>query len=50
VLLGYELPLNHWRLLAEVRYNRWLGNFLSDPEATAKTETVALVLGAAYTL
>ena len=28
VLLGYELPLGQWRLLAEVRYNRWLGNFL----------------------
>jgi hypothetical protein len=50
VLLGYELPLDPWRLLAEIRYNRWLGNFLNDPGATAKSETVALVLGAAYTL
>ena len=50
VLLGYELPLGPWRLLAEVRYNRWLGNFLIDPEAAARTESVALVLGAAYTL
>jgi len=50
VLLGYELPLDQWRLLAEVRYNRWLGDFLSDPGAAAKTESVALVLGAAYSL
>ncbi len=50
VLLGYELPLGPWRLLAEVRYNRWLGNFLIDPVAAARVESVAFVLGGAYTL
>ena len=31
-LLGYELPIGQWGLFAEIRYNRWLGNFLVDPD------------------
>ena len=50
ILLGYELPLGQWRLFAEVRFNRWLGNFLVDPEATARTECVSLVIGGAIAL
>lgn len=50
IVLGYELPAGQWRLLAEVRFNRWLGNFLVDPEATVRTESVSLVIGGAYTL
>ena len=50
ILLGYELPLGPWRLFAEVRFNRWLGNFLVDPEARARTESVALVIGGATAL
>ncbi len=50
ILLGYELPLGQWRLFAEVRFNRWLGNFLVDPEATASTESVSLVIGGATAL
>jgi hypothetical protein len=50
ILLGYELPLGRWRLFAEVRFNRWLGNFLIDPEATARSESVSLVIGGAYAL
>jgi hypothetical protein len=50
ILLGYELPVGQWRLFAEVRFNRWLGNFLIDPQATARTESVSLMIGGAYAL
>jgi hypothetical protein len=50
ILLGYEVPLGPWRLFAEGRFNRWLGSFLVDPEATVRTECVSLVIGVAYTL
>ncbi|MCU0235508.1 MAG: PorT family protein [Acidobacteria bacterium] len=49
-LLGYELPLGSWRLCAELRFDRWLGNFLVDPAAAARSESVALMIGGAYSL
>jgi hypothetical protein len=50
VLLGYEWPIGAWGLFAEIRYNRWLSNFLIDPEATLKSESVAIMLGGVYYL
>lgn len=49
-LLGYEWPIGQWGLFAELRYNRWLGNFLIDPEATVKSGSFAFLLGGVYYL
>ena len=49
-ILGYELPFGHWGLFAELRYNRYLGNFLVDPEATVKNESISLFFGGVYYL
>jgi len=49
-LLGYEYPAGQWRLFAEIRYNRWLGNFLTGAEAAVKSESVAIMLGGVYHL
>ena len=49
-ILGYELPISQWRLFAEVRYNRYLGNFLIDPEASVKNESITFFLGGVYYL
>jgi hypothetical protein len=49
-LLGYEWPIGQWGLFAEVRYNRWLSNFLVDPEAKVKSESFAFLLGGIYYL
>ena len=49
-LLGYEWPVGAWDLFAEIRYDRWLGNFLRDPRASVKSESVAIVLGGVYHL
>ena len=48
--LGYEIPFDKWGLFAEVRYNRWLSNFLDDPEATMKSESFVFLLGGIYYL
>ncbi len=45
MLLGYEWPVGDWRLFAEIRYDRWLGNFWRDPRASVKSESVAIMLG-----
>ena len=50
ILLGYEWPVGAWGLFAEIRYNRWLGNFWIDPQASAKSESVAIMLGGVYHL
>jgi hypothetical protein len=50
ILLGYEWPIGQWGLFVEVRYNRWISNFLIDPEATAKSETITFLLGGVYYL
>ena len=50
VLLGYEYPVGQWSLFAEIRYNRWLSNFLTGAEATVKSESVAVMLGGVYHL
>ncbi|MBN2346256.1 MAG: outer membrane beta-barrel protein [Candidatus Aminicenantes bacterium] len=44
-VLGYELPLGRWALLAEFRYNRWLGSFLADTQAAVKMESLGFILG-----
>ena len=31
MLLGYEWPVGTWSLFAEIRYDRWLGNFWRIP-------------------
>ena len=49
-ILGYELPFGQWGLFAEVRYNRWLGNFLKDLEAKVKSESFTFLLGCVYYL
>jgi hypothetical protein len=49
-MLGYELPLGKWGLSAEIRYSRWLNNFLIDPETEARSESFALLLGGIYYL
>jgi len=49
-LLGYEWPIGQWGLFAEIRYSRWLNNFLIDPEATVKSESIAFLLGGVYYL
>jgi hypothetical protein len=49
-LLGYEYPIGKWGLFAEVRYNRWLGNFLIDPEDSVKSESFVFLLGGIYYL
>lgn len=49
-LLGYEWPIGQWGLFTEIRYNRWLGNFLIDPEATVKSESFTFLLGGVYYL
>jgi opacity protein-like surface antigen len=48
--LGYEWPIGQWGLFAEVRYSRWLSNFLIDPEITAKSESFTFLLGGVYYL
>jgi hypothetical protein len=49
-LLGYEWPIGQWGLFAEVRYSRWLSNFLNYPEATVKSESFTFLLGGVYYL
>jgi len=49
-VLGYEYPLGQWSLFAEIRYNRWLSNFLTGSEASVKSESVAIMLGGVYHL
>ncbi|MCX6555838.1 MAG: outer membrane beta-barrel protein [Candidatus Aminicenantes bacterium] len=49
-MLGYELPFGEWSLTVEIRYSRWLNNFLIDPETEARSESFALLLGGAYHL
>ena len=48
--LGYEIPFDKWGLFAEVRYNRWLSNFLDDPVATMKSESFVFLIGGIYYL
>ena len=48
--LGYELPFERWGLFAELRYERWLSNFLADVEATVKSESLCLLIGGVYFL
>jgi len=50
VLLGYEYPVGQWSLFAEIRYNRWLGNFLTHADAAVKSESMAIMLGGVYHL
>ena len=50
MLLGYEWPVGAWNLFAELRYDRWLGNFWIDPRASVKSESVAIVMGGVYRL
>lgn len=50
LLLGYEWPVGAWNLFAEIRYDRWLGNFLRDPRASVKSESVTIMLGGVYHL
>jgi hypothetical protein len=50
VLLGYEYPIGQWSLFAEIRYNRWLGNFLTPADAAVKSESMAIMLGCIYYL
>jgi hypothetical protein len=50
VLLGYEWPVGTLSLFAEIRYDRWLGNFWLDPRASVKSESVAIMLGGVYRL
>lgn len=49
-LLGYEWPIGQWGLFAEVRYSRWLSNFLIDPAATVRSESFTFLLGGVYYL
>lgn len=49
-MIGYELPLGKWGLSAEIRYSRWLNNFLIDPETEARSESFALLFGGIYYL
>ena len=49
-MLGYELPFGKWSLTAELRYSRWLSNFLNDPQTAARSESFALLLGGVYYL
>jgi hypothetical protein len=49
-LLGYEWPIGQWGLFAELRYSRWLSNFLIDSEATVKSESFTFLLGGVYYL
>lgn len=49
-LLGYEWPIGQWGLFVEVRYNRWLTNFLIDPETKVKSESFTFSLGGVYYL
>jgi hypothetical protein len=49
-ILGYELPIGQWGFFAEVRYNRWLSNFLIYPETTVKSESFTFLLGGVYYL
>lgn len=48
--LGYEYSFGTWGLFAEVRYNRWLSNFLIDPEDTVKSESFVFLLGGVFYL
>ena len=50
VLLGYELPIGQWGLFAEIRYNRWLGNFFDHSEAKVKSESFVFLLGGVFYL
>jgi hypothetical protein len=49
-LLGYEWPIGRWGLFAEIRYNRWLGNFLVDTGAVVKSDSFSFLLGGVYYL
>lgn len=49
-LLGYEYPIGQWSLFVEVRYDRWLGNFLRDSVISVQSESVSILLGGAYSL
>jgi hypothetical protein len=49
-VVGYELPIGRWGLFAEVRYNRYLGNFLLDSSAKVKSESFVFLLGGVYYL
>jgi opacity protein-like surface antigen len=49
-LVGYELPIGQWGLFAEVRYSRWLSNFIIDPLASVKSESFVFLLGGIYYL
>lgn len=49
-ILGYELPIGQWGLFAEVRYSRWLGNFLIDPVVKVRSESFTFLLGGVYYL
>jgi hypothetical protein len=48
--LGYEYSFGAWGLFAEIRYNRWLSNFLIDPEDTVKSESFVFLLGGTFYL
>ena len=50
MLLGYEWPVRDGAPFAEIRYDRWLGNFWRDPRAAVKSESVAIMLGGVWTL
>jgi hypothetical protein len=50
IALGYELPLGHWGLFAEARFNRWLSNLWKSPDASVKSESVSIMLGGIYYL
>jgi hypothetical protein len=50
ILFGYELPFGEWSLTAEIRYSRWLNNFLIDPETKARSESFSLLFGGVYHL
>lgn len=49
-IVGYELPIGQWGLFAEVRYNRYLGNFLFDSVAKVKSKSFLFLLGGVYYL
>lgn len=49
-LLGYEWPMGQWGLFVEIRYSRWLSNFLIDPEAKVKSESFTFLIGGVYYL
>jgi len=49
-VLGYEYPLGRWGLFVEIRYHRWLSNFLIGSGASVKSESITIMLGGVYHL